>query len=355
VDLLTVYDPNKSNKDTKVHVSFSSKNTLSRTNWSDYNNWSQNCTARDRIVFNDVKKGGSLRVKHWIKEGNTDNKVTVYSEPDSVSWAQLRELLGNPAVVMASSMAVPPKTARNASAGMMVFTGNYNNQGWNDVTVDLNAGGFYIDTNNKTPHTPHSKQVNLRDLLRHCFDAGLLAPDTKIYAAKGALKKKIGKLPNWKNVCSYVSSKVYHEHATNIETYNAAATVHEWDNLVGYNFSRNTACSLPWNLRDQNSAMLRFVKMQEHVKSLQTGSVYERQTKIAVIGRMLGIPEPKGTADPQVDVIVSEFKRRYPLLHLISSNWRDNFAEINHYVDIVDQNFVWFELSRPDEPVDDDN
>jgi Histidine kinase-, DNA gyrase B-, and HSP90-like ATPase len=349
-DLLTVYDSNKSQGETKVHVSQQGKTTSSRVSWNDYQNWTQPCSRRDIVVFNDEKKNSAARIKHWVKNAHVDDRVTIYSEPDTVSWDQLCDMLGNPAVQLVSKMPQPPKTVRSNSVGMMEFTGNYQNRGWKDVTVDLEAGGFYIDTSNKTPFTGSGRQINLTELIRTACAAGFMESGTVVYAAKGSLKNKISKMKGWVNVCDHLSDKVLKDY-NDQQKYDRLATIAAWED-VSYNSNISRIIDMHWDLRDSNGAMSQFLDLSKTIKHFRDSSTLEQASRINAIGCMLGLQSPVGNPDPAVKAIVDQFNNRYPLLQMIDRYaMKDNFAHINHYVDMVDQNWMWFELSRPDQEI----
>jgi hypothetical protein len=330
-----------------VHVSQQGKTTSSRVSWNDYQNWTQPCSRRDIVVFNDEKKNSAARIKHWVKNAHVDDRVTIYSEPDTVSWDQLCDMLGNPAVQLVSKMPQPPKAVRSNSVGMMEFTGNYQNRGWKDVTVDLEAGGFYIDTSNKTPFTGPGRQINLAELIRTACAAGFMESGTVVYAAKGSLKNKISKMKGWVNICDHLSDKVLKDY-NDQQKYDRLATIAAWED-VSYNSNISRIIDMHWDLRDSNGAMSQFLDLSKTIKHFRDSSILEKASRINAIGRMLGLQSPVGNPDPAVKAIVDQFNSRYPLLQMIDRYaMKDNFAHINHYVDMVDQNWMWFELSRPE-------
>lgn len=350
LDLTKIYDLSKHGY--RVHSGAHGKPILNRVHKDLLSAFEQPCGNRYLIVFNDCERGGLNRIKHWAKTELTDGGFTVYDKPDSITWDELKNLLGNPPVRMSSEMTAPVKT-KIAKATMMIYDGSdYNRHRWKDAAVDMTQGGFWIMATNKEPIGPNGARVDIKNILTSARNLKLIPDNAIVYAPKGAMRNKIHNTKGWVNIIDFLVQKV--KSGWRADLVDAMATAIAWNEQL-----RKVGCAEmrygEWNLRDKSSLMQDVVNINMEMSSLSSSLEYQHMSTMRNLANMLGITLPSGNADTEKLKNLDQIPQRYPLLRIFDyRQWRDNFHHIVEYVNMVDANYVFYALSAPDLNQNDD-
>lgn len=343
VDLDSIYD--LSDNIAHVHRVIENDALLRRLDPKDF---TQECSARDAVVFNDLDKKGSKRIRHWATTCQSKINITVYGAPSKVTWDDLKALLGNPVVVMASSLAEPPVKPKVVKAKMMIYMGHgWRQDKWKDADIDISQGGFWIRQNAKVAYTPAGTHIDINEMLDRAVKVKLLASKPTVYAGKGPMLNKLKDMPGWVNICDHVGNLLKKGIDTNASILDKIATSKAMSDMS--NKVPNRIFNHQWHtLRDKQGAMARFIDMYHALDTSNNQVLMDKIANIIRIADSLKIKLGEGAPDPRIDELASEILHRYPLLQSLEWHaWRDKHKHITEYVDMVDMAWVYFELSRP--------
>lgn len=346
VNLRPFYDANVGGY--RAHFGHTGKSVLSRIPNDDLDKHNQACTAKNAVVFNNVERGGLGRIKHWLKNESVDLRITVYDRPDHGSWDSLRAELGHPEVRWSESMPVPPRKASAGRSSMMEYKGSScNKHSWENVDLDMDEGGYWIDAWNKSPVSPNGISVDLGNMLKDAVAAGIIPANTKVYAPKGAMKNKIRKLDDWINIVDMVREDVSKK--ISAESNNVIATAYAWEDVA---YRNRRLLSHDWNLRDKTGLMCQFVSFAKQMSAQIANTSLDRYKRINRVASYVGIKVDNGQADPRINEMLEAIRHRYSMLFAINDTaWGGKM--VNDYVDMVDQNYVWYALSEPENETED--
>lgn len=342
VDLKPFYDLNTSGY--RAHIGHAGKSVLSRVCVDELGDFIQPCNDKNIVVFNNVDRGGLARIKHWLKTSLKESRVTVYDQPVNGDWEQLRAALGMPEVTWSDSMPVPPRKASAGRSNMMEWKGStWNRHNWENVDVDMDEGGYWIDVSNKAPVSRSGKTIALGDLVREAVLLGMIPANSKIYAPKGNMRNKIHKMEDWVNIVDLISDET--KKAINNDIANLSATVAAWEDIA---YKNRRMLHYDWQLRDPDSTMAKFMSFVNNMVVSTHDENIARYRKMQRIGYYVGLNLDNGKSDTAIEEMLNLVKKRYPLLFVLSdSAWTGTM--VNEYVNMVDQNHVWYTLSTPTE------
>jgi hypothetical protein len=362
-DLSTVY----SSTSGKVRRGESMRNYLENVSAGSYKSFMQNCADQNIAVINDVDRNGLGRVRHWLSNERRTVSATVYEKPELITVNELIEKLGNPpTLVLASSLPIPPKNAAapKQKVLMKVFDSIYwsksqNKIAWRNDDVDVEAGGFWIESDKRDVFDAAGNMIQpgtINAILYLAKKVGLITNDIAVCSPGNAMMlRKIKADRKWINVHTYISKKL--AKLFDLVNMDIMATADEWDRLTnGTNKQILSYVEHDYNLRDENSYMIEMKKLKDEMTSINQNSFVKAMLSAKTLGAHLNVKCPDGVVDGRLAKMVSEFARRYPMLrHLAYSEYRDQdvatIEVVNHYIDLCDQNELYFTLAYPDELV----
>lgn len=341
VNLKNFYDANGHGY--RAHVGHSGKGVLTRISYEDLEKHTQPCNAKNTVVFNNVDRGGLTRIKHWLRSEIADMRITIYDLPDNGTWETLRAELGHPEVRWSDSMPVPPRKASAGRSTMMEWKGSsWNKHAWENVDLDMDEGGYWIDTMNKAPVDHMGRNIALGDLYKEAVAMGFIPNGSKIYAPKGKMRQKIGGMEDWINVVDLIqaeANKIVSQHSSDI-----TATASSWEDQA---YRHRKLLHHDWKLRERDSTMATFMTFANEMVTRVHDESLTKLRKAQRIAAQVGISISPGTADPRIEEMVGMIKHRYPMLFAVSDSAWHQGNMINDYVNMVDQNHVWYALSEP--------
>ena len=343
VKLADVYEETTGNY--RVHIGHTGKTLLTRLSPANFTSFLQKCDTDNLVVFNDVPKAGLTRIRAWLKTNTSDKKVTVYSAPEIVDWDELTDLLGNPTVVLASTMPELPKK-ETVKTKMMLFTqsNGYGPKAWVDAEIDLDEGGFYIDTIRKEA-VSGMRTVDLSDILHYGKAAGYLKQNVKVYSPKGTFRNKFANLDNWINIVDFLVEKV--NTAVTSAGADYISTIHEWKRRE-YEFRKYNLGHYAWlNLRDTNSQMKKFINLAKDIATIAESPSIIKTKSVLDLAKCLRIVTVPGTPDPRIDECVKDVMKIYPLFEILNDQAGKHFDKVVDYVNLVDLNYVWYSMLDP--------
>lgn len=343
VDLTTFYDANTSGY--RAHVGHAGKSMLNRISHDELDKHQQPCTDKNMVVFNNVERGGLNRIKHWLKKDLKEGRITVYDAPDKGDWETMRSALGHPTVKWSADMPIPPRQASAGRSSMMEWKGsNWGKHFWENVDLDMDGGGYWIEASNKVPVDHIGRGVQLNDLIKEAIVMGFIPAGTKVYAPKGNMRQKIRKLDDWVNVVDLVKdevSKILGEYSSNV-----TATAAAWEDHA---YRNRRMIQYMWKLRDRDGAMSKYVSFANEMNAKMQDETLAKFRKAQRLASYVGLNVNNGKADPRIEEMHEMIRKRYPLVFAVSDGAWSTSDMMNEYVDMVDQNHVWYALSEPED------
>jgi hypothetical protein len=226
---------------------------------------------------------------------------------------------------------------------MMEYRGSsWNKHTWENVDLDMDEGGYWIDTSNKAPITPSGGSISLGDMIKEAVAIGLLPAGTKVYSPKGAMKNKIRKLEDWVNVVDMVRSET--AKLISSESNDVIATAYALEDL---SYRNRRMIQHDWHLRDKTGLMCQFMSFAGQMSAQVANASLDRYKKVTRVANYVGIKVDNGQADPRINEMMEAIKHRYPMLFSINDSAWNVGNIVNDYVNMVDQNYVWYALSEP--------
>ena len=175
------------------------------------------------FIFDDVKRGGIGRAKHYIKnlvgseKYNSSNKDMAYLFTGGVTKEEVIEALEckESDLILTSTLPSPTKSSRSYYSGearTKVALWDEKRGDWRDIEVDMSEGGFYVEINRYEIVNPsgsdggrvHYTAAKIYDaMIELGYDFGLEEGEKpKIYGIKSqeVKKKKFNQDGNWTNL-----------------------------------------------------------------------------------------------------------------------------------------------------------
>lgn len=321
-------------------------------------------SARDIsvIVIDDLARGGKSRVRAWLKTTYCASSLNGWRAPDSPTHvfalpsgcsvdqlvAQLKHV---PNYKLTSSMpAVQTGGAKStfAANSMFVLDGNWS---WKPAQVDLEKGGFYVTIRNREIVSPEGKTFSDAGSLVKRFLAldhfvNPMGGITALRAFKPAVVAKIKQMPQWRNMFDMLRERV-EEVLLDQTVMQQFHDVKSWKQRVHeyrVSFERNK-----YKLEDPNGSMSKMIAHNERMQQLESSAEYKRAAKaVEATTYFYAVKQVMvELEDPKVVALWDEFKRRYPLLPFVP-RYYDNEQAVNDYINIIDQHYVWYALSKSD-------
>lgn len=328
--------------------------SLSRIKRNRFNQFTVEINTKHAIIFDDIPRNGAARIKQWMeKEGAAYTNFTVFDQPTgAATWDQLQDLLGRPPVILVSKMPAPPAKPKKPKLGkttMMKYslTSTRISPEWTNVEVDIDAGGYYTDYLDRKPIDSNRNPIYLVEIMHAAISLGYIPSSVPVYAGKGPIRARLKRLTNWINIVDLITKCVQ----ADVKEFDKIADILATNTaLEKIDMSVNATHRLPvyaWDLRDTSSKMREVIDLYRELQTVTVPNA-TRLKFVTALATELRIPRSQGTVDPRIGQMIRELKTRYPMLRLLNySTWREQFTEINEYVNMVDTAWVFFELSRP--------
>jgi hypothetical protein len=313
------------------------------------------------ILFDDTdNRTGPSRASYWLTESAEVkknpvrvNQTVMFGPSDKMTWDKMKEKLGNPEVIMVSSLPKPPVKKRNKAvadtANMSLLCGNgahyYSVTRPDVINVKLddashNPGLFvYLDERNACfSDNDHTNSVNITDLYNIAIQAKIIDSTRNIFGAKLIARKKLVDRSNWMNFVDFVISKV-RGNMTEQELANLvyAADISSRGGMNGaqsfYTIGSTGITATLAKLTDQTSS---FVKFLESIKTIIDLSQKANKEALPIL-RMLRVTSSKLTCKPNIDYheTYRVAHKDYPLLSFINKDFNAT-KHIIDYVNLVD-------------------
>jgi hypothetical protein len=367
VDLSQIYQSTLSNTANTLsgikRIVPEDQRTVHRVKRSNYVRFEQLCNRQQIIIFDDVVAAGTNRVKNWLNS-NTKYKnfqVTICGKPSmGFTWDNLADKLGNPPIIWTSKLPKPPKVTKAAKETRPVTVMLYKD-GWfrirkeDNITLDPTVGGYYVNFNGRRFIDSNNNGIDIGDIRTYAMGLDLINRDTKIYVAKGQVYKKLKKLPNWIDFIDHIKSKTNELVRSIADEANNLATKNYF-NQVKHKIGLSNLSRYNWDIRDTESTMRHVLDMYRKFEAVsQRVTDSTNVSRVASLAMHLNIIMPRGVHDPDIELMIKMVRERYPLLSVIPADyWTNNFKHVNHYVNLTDTAWVFFELSAPPPPVEED-
>jgi hypothetical protein len=337
--------------------------TVHRIKRANYAHFEQQCSREQVIVFDDATTAGMNRVKYWLKSNKKKFQVTICGKPTmGFTWDNVADKLGNPPVIWTSKLPKPPKAPKVAKEARPVTVALYDDsyirvrrRKTENIVLDPTKGGFYVNYSSKRFVDKDNRTVDMADVRSYALGLGLIRRDTKIYVAKGQAYNKLKKLSNWIDFVDHIKGKTIELVNGITDEANNLAT-RTYFNSVKHKIGPQNLSRYLWDIRDTESIMKHALEMYAGFEAAsQRITDGTNVSNVASLARELNIPMPKGIHDPEIDVMIKMVRERYPLLSMIPhEHWNGNFKHVNHYINLTDTAWLFFELSAPPPPVEED-
>lgn len=305
------------------------------------------CDEKTVIIYNDLKLGGLSRISEYNKKAGENNNVYVFHPHDTVSFDTLKNALGNPEIILTSSL---PKPVRKTSerTGVYLFRTDVSHTGgakdWKSVDIDLDDGGYYVDLNG-WQHVWNGKEEESIGWWRACAtELNIIQFNTPIYAMRSKNKKLVSEHPEWTNLIDKIK-----EHIEMIlTTRNLGQEIshaREYDRLV--NWSNWEFWKSMYGIKDENSPMAKFIETANQYRGYRN-DIYTIQS---IVSKFEITVEPTANV---VDLVKEHDKlmTRYPMLKFMKNMYKPTSEQIRdsiNYVNFVDTAVVFVSLQDTEE------
>ena len=299
------------------------------------------CTDDTVIMFDDVNHGGISRAKTYHKNNNHSKNIFLFKETDTVKWTDISDALGNPEVVYTSSL---PKPVRQMSDRTNTLRWRETQvestmRGWEQVSIDLEEGGYYVDLKSWDVYALGTLQTDLGWMVKQAKAAGIIAIDAKIYAMRGPNRKVVEENTDWIELYSYIKEHVEQR----VKTENLAQSLadveefHRASNACAWSFWKHAGSYV-----NTNGDMYRFASEMTEINQMviALGNKNDALRSLAV-----KLQIDLGRAVPRYQLF-EQFNRVMKLYPMISfrTSWSNlDSAEIRKAIDYVN----YMDLTRP--------
>ena len=311
------------------------------------------------IIFNDLVKKNALQRIEAYGKGLADRTVlSVFGPSPKMTWDQLKDYLGNPPVIFASTLPeLPKKENTTPSTEVLVWDQNYNpssysakDSAWDKVLLsdsELEAGGFYVRLRGYTVTNLVSKTIvkdadgkdkeelnyeNIEDfksLYQYAVNAGIIAKDTKIYAGRRHISAKLVKHPKWIDLIEYMKEKTNEYVNTNkkmIASCKSMASLRTSTKINVYLTPRDWKCA-------DGSVFGNFINTINETKKFYNVSVMGYIEIMKELNICSDLDKVEGA---NLAKLYHTVESTYPMLRLIDPNAINNHRALNEYINLVD-------------------
>ena len=299
------------------------------------------------IVFNDLKTGGLTRVSLYrgtLSQAD-DKRIYVFGPSTKSTFDQIQNALGNPEVIMTSSLPKPERK-KVERTGMLKYTGGYSGKkAWEEVLIDLDLGGYYVDLD--TWDTVwNGTAIDINWWLRVAKDANLIQDDVVVYAMRNKNKKIVNEHDGWFNLIDTIKSKLedlIKQRNVSEEIANAS----EYSKLIDASRWKFWDYELELAIKDTTSPMLAFIHNANSFKytTKGLGSIQSLMNKFEMTIE---------SAACKVN-LVEEYRKimqRYPMLAFANERYsysynrpdHNNLRTIYEYINYIDTTAVFVAL-----------
>lgn len=320
------------------------------------------CDEQTIVVFDDLDKGGIGRARFRHLSTNSKQVTVMFSPSSTMGWDALRDAIGGPDVVMASTLPKPPAARGQSQANQVeaYVLRDYSDgrNAWKAADadeLDTSKGTIYWvemrgwDVLAQGPYAVGAHTA--RTMAQSAKTLGIISQDARVVGLRQRHAKKMRGARGWVNLVDHVRLQAVELSMTASvlqdisDTKNLRGSIEEhWSNTGGIRMVLNSAPQ-EWidGLRDGDSVMRRV-----HGMYLQRGNSNGRRVD-AIESLMahfdIKVELPKPTMD--FDELMLMAVERYAMLKHMQARWNDSVAEdIRRYVDTVDMNYTWEVLSR---------
>ena len=311
-------------------------------------NISFRCDPTTVIMFNDLDKGGLSRVAEYNKNTGYRNEIWLFGPSPRKSWSQLREALGNPEVIMTSSLAKPERKVSERT-DMLKWNGGFSNgkKAWLQVTIDLDNAGhcYYVELNGWDVQRDGKYVSDLGWYIREAKAAGIIHPTSEVYAMRNKNKKLVREHANWKELFSTIKNGVMNKISKGTLAQEVADN-EEYTRLCSLSSWRFWESGIAPRAHD--SVFKDFCAKIDAIKSVNRLANLDAIKNLASRYEVAMVK-----AAPRYD-LTAEFekvKKHYPMLDLIlgrisSYNRPDSamLTTVGDYIDMVDACWVFYAL-----------
>lgn len=312
----------------------------SRLSYSINENFSLTCTNQTLIIFNDLEKGGIGRItERYYKNVGHEHEIWVFNPNPEITWEDMRIKLGSPNVIFTSSLPkVEVKKITTKVLRLIEWGNSRGTRNWEECTIDLEDGGFYVDLHNWDIQMFGSKLKfdKFMEIVREARKVNIIPNNTKIFAMRGTAKTKVKANSKWVELFTYIKTNV--ENTINLPNiYQDIVDCDGYDKIINQNNIWN-AWEHNLNINDQASPMLLFV---EHMLKLKRKSANWgiKCRSLNYLGGVFLIRLENKFSKSLIDT-ANEILRRYPMLSFIGNGYSRATIEISKkasdYINLID-------------------
>lgn len=309
------------------------------------------CTENTVIMFDDVGHGGVSRAKTYHRNNNHEKTIFLFKQTDTAQWSDILEALGNPEVIYTSSL---PKPVRQMSDRTNTLRWRETQlesspRGWEQVSIDLEEGGYYVDLRGWDIHALGDTHTDLGWMVKQARAAGIIENDAKIYAMRGPNKKVINDNTDWVELYSYIKNEVEQR----VKTQNLAQNVADseefrrtqskcsWDFWKYTDQYANTG-GLMYKFSSEMSEICQFVNALSHKNEALRALAIKLQIDI-------------GAATPRYKLFdqLASVMKTYPMIGFRGSSWQrpesHDLRSAIEYVNYIDITRPFYDLTMSEQ------
>lgn len=319
-----------------------------------YSLYEVSCASKTVIVFNDLKLGALGRVQEYNRGKDHKLNIVVFNPSPKASWDKISKALGNPDVVYASTLPRKAKApTKRTGALRFLNTSRSGVKAWEQVEIDLDQGGYYVNMEGWETVTQEGTHRDLYYVYTQAREAGLLpTQDLKIHAMRGKLKREVKNHPKWKEFFSTIHDKL----KLKMADINFKQVVADLDSLE--NVENNiywTFWNTDWPVRDQTGNFAKFCEAANSIGTNYTkNNIRNSVRSMTNLATRYGITIDKASARYDFVSMYEKLCEHYPMLSFVMTKYRygnptsDEKSKLLQYINFVDTCYTFYSLQDHD-------
>jgi len=321
-----------------------------RQSYYSSDNLNLRCEKKTVIFYNDLSKGGLTRIHEFNKAADYKHNVYIFGEHPKLSAKKLGRLLAGVEVKLASALPKLERAKAEQRTNMLRWKGGDSKiKAWEQVDIDLNAGGYYVELDGWDVRTDVGLADSITAVVHNLRESGILLAGTQIYAMRSKNRDVVRNHPDWKELFAFARGQT----ALQVQQRDLGQLVadsNEYQKLL------SNASWSPWDrmrvFKDDESPMALFCANVKEIKS-KVNQMNRATTALQYLANRFGIAldtaKPKHALAAQHQAML----RRYPMLDFVGNRWgniqNSDVSKALDYVNYVDVCDTFYNLNQAEE------
>lgn len=273
-----------------------------------------NTSSRVRLLYETDKS-----LQYWVIDA-TDEQYQV-----------LMDNIGNPPVILASSLVAPPRRVMEFKGSRYTGGGHNKSGNWGDAeSLTTNMIAFYVTLDRYNPVDPHENIIgNLGDKIRYAKKLGIIDENAVVWGINKTNTKKIEDDDNWTEFSEFLKTK-----------FNEFIDMHDISDIMHAKFSLNEINSLFYSpdtnwyhtFGTMNNSVGNFVREWKNTK---VNSEIDLDS-VRNLGNLLHMNFNSSSKVNHLMILYQKMMKDYPLLQHATRQYNTKLSEWVPYINAID-------------------